>query len=223
MSKFLDNTGLAYFWGKLKVLLNGKVDKAAGKVLSDNNYTTPEKTKLAGLENYDDSAVKSDIALNRQTLGTASRNLLKITGSSQTTNGVTFTVNPDGSVTADGTASGNATFEIGTLSLKSGKNVRLSGCPIGGDTGGYYIMWLYTGTWAGVSEYDYGSGATALISSDATIAIRIRITNGTTVSNLVFYPMLRSADITDDTFEPYKPSLQEQIEELRTQIANMGG
>jgi len=204
-------------------LANNSVQNVTGKQLSTNDYTNAEKAKLAGLENYDDSAVKSDIALNRQTLGTASRNLLKITGSSQTTNGVTFTVNPDGSVTADGTASGNATFEIGTLSLKSGKTLHLSGCPIGGDTGGYYIMWLYIGTWYGVSEYDYGSGVTASISSDETISIRIRITSGTTVSSLVFHPMIRSADITDDTFEPYKPSLQEQIEELRTQIANMGG
>lgn len=201
----------------------GKVDKVAGKGLSTNDYTTAEKTKLAGLKNYDDTAVMSDIALNRQTLGTSSKNLLKIVGTTRTVNGITFKVNSDGSIISNGTASSNATFEIGTLSLKSGENVHLSGCPLGGDTGGYCIMWLYTGTWTGVSEYDYGSGATAQISSDATIAIRIRITSGTTVSSLVFHPMLRSADITDDTFEPYKPSLQEQIEELRTQIANMGG
>ncbi len=48
----LDYDGLLYLWGKLKTLLNGKVDKVSGKGLSTNDYTTAEKTKLAGLSNY---------------------------------------------------------------------------------------------------------------------------------------------------------------------------
>lgn len=45
-------------------LLETKVDKVEGKQLSTEDYTTEEKNKLAGLENYDDTAVKSDIAAN---------------------------------------------------------------------------------------------------------------------------------------------------------------
>lgn len=52
MSKFLDQNGLLYLWGKVKALLSGKVDKEPGKGLSTNDYTAAEKTKLAGLENY---------------------------------------------------------------------------------------------------------------------------------------------------------------------------
>lgn len=40
------------FWQKIKALLAGKVDKIDGKGLSTNDYTTAEKTKLAGLKNY---------------------------------------------------------------------------------------------------------------------------------------------------------------------------
>lgn len=47
--KFLDNNGLLYFWQKI---VNLFVKKDGSKVLSDNNYTTEEKNKLAGLENY---------------------------------------------------------------------------------------------------------------------------------------------------------------------------
>ena len=47
--KFLDNNGLFYFWQKI---VNLFVKKDGSKVLSDNNYTTEEKNKLAGLENY---------------------------------------------------------------------------------------------------------------------------------------------------------------------------
>lgn len=47
--KFLDNNGLLYFWQKI---VNAFVKKDGSKVLSDNNYSTEEKNKLAGLENY---------------------------------------------------------------------------------------------------------------------------------------------------------------------------
>lgn len=47
MGKYLDNTGLSYFWGKLKAYF---VAKEAGKGLSANDYTTTEKTKLASIE-----------------------------------------------------------------------------------------------------------------------------------------------------------------------------
>ena len=43
-------------------LKTNKVDKVPGKGLSTEDYTTEEKSKLAGLSNYDDSTVKQDIA-----------------------------------------------------------------------------------------------------------------------------------------------------------------
>lgn len=47
--KALDDNGLLYLWGKIKAMF---VQKETGKGLSTNDYTTAEKTKLAGLENY---------------------------------------------------------------------------------------------------------------------------------------------------------------------------
>ena len=52
MSKFLDENGLLYMWGKLKTALAGKVDRAEGKGLSANDYTDEDREKLAALENY---------------------------------------------------------------------------------------------------------------------------------------------------------------------------
>ncbi len=46
---YLDKNGLLYLWTKLKEIF---VKKDGNKVLSDNNYTTEEKSKLARLENY---------------------------------------------------------------------------------------------------------------------------------------------------------------------------
>lgn len=52
MSKYLDNNGLLYVWGKIKSQLSGKVDKAEGMGLSSNDYSAEDKAKLAGLSNY---------------------------------------------------------------------------------------------------------------------------------------------------------------------------
>lgn len=46
---YLDENGVLYLWGKIKTALSGKVDKADGKVLSSNDYTTAEKNKLSGI------------------------------------------------------------------------------------------------------------------------------------------------------------------------------
>lgn len=45
----------------ITTLQNGKVDKVTGKQLSTEDFTTAEKTKLAGLSNYDDTQVQADI------------------------------------------------------------------------------------------------------------------------------------------------------------------
>lgn len=42
-------------------LLDNKVNKVSGKQLSTNDYTTDEKTKLASLENYDDTELRNKV------------------------------------------------------------------------------------------------------------------------------------------------------------------
>ena len=49
-TKKIGLNGLAQFLAHIKILLNGKVDKETGKGLSTNDYTTAEKTKLAGMQ-----------------------------------------------------------------------------------------------------------------------------------------------------------------------------
>ena len=54
---FLDFEGLQHFWARIKELF---VQKDGDKVLSDNNYTDEEKTKLESLENYELPKASSD-------------------------------------------------------------------------------------------------------------------------------------------------------------------
>ena len=61
---------LKYFDGTKWVLINdvetlkeSKVDKVEGKQLSTEDYTTAEKSKLAGLSNYNDNEVRELISV----------------------------------------------------------------------------------------------------------------------------------------------------------------
>lgn len=57
-------TDLTDYYQKDEVdnLLSNKVDKVNGKGLSEQNYTLAEKTKLAGLENYDDTEIQAEVS-----------------------------------------------------------------------------------------------------------------------------------------------------------------
>ena len=59
----------------VNALDNAKVDKVAGKQLSTEDYTTAEKTKLAGLSNYDDTQVQADITALQTSLDNTNANV----------------------------------------------------------------------------------------------------------------------------------------------------
>ena len=52
-NNYLDQNGVLYLWQKIVAkitnMIANKVDKVDGKGLSTNDYTTAEKTKLAGI------------------------------------------------------------------------------------------------------------------------------------------------------------------------------
>lgn len=60
--------------------LNTKVDKVSGKGLSTNDFTSAEKTKLAGLSNYNDTAIKQQITNLDNKIGDINTVLDKING-----------------------------------------------------------------------------------------------------------------------------------------------
>lgn len=53
-----------------KEVLDKCIQKEPNKGLSTNDYTTPEKDKLASLENYDDTSVKNDIQTQKARIDT---------------------------------------------------------------------------------------------------------------------------------------------------------
>ena len=199
-------------------LLAQKVTAVPGSGL----ITDEEREKLAVLENYDDSEVKSQTALNRSTLGYQRKNLLKNAAVSQTIRGMTFTVNKDGSVTANGTATATADISISTKSPILNGDYTLTCCPAGGSADSYRaIARIYDSEDNPLTAtlIDTGEGLTVTGSDDSYINVIIRISSGVTAENLTFRPMLRYAEITDGTYEPYKPSVEERLAALEAVMA----
>lgn len=141
------------------------------------------------------------------------KNLLEVTSATRTVNGVTFTVNNDQTITVNGTNTGTSTalFAINNIPLQSGIAYTLSGCPSGGSSATYYLGSLDTTNWQTFAT-DTGNGGTATLSEPKAIQFRIGVRTGVTVNNLVFKPMLRRAEITDNTFVPYAPTNRELYE-----------
>lgn len=144
------------------------------------------------------------------------KNLLQNTATSLTINGVTFTVNNDKSITCNGTATGTAAITINTIFLIN--STKISGCPMGGSWSSFELDLLNINT-NNVDVIDAGNGA--VIQNENSYRVRIRIASGYTCNNLTFYPMIRKADITDDTYEPYHAPVTTPIY-LPEQIKKVG-
>lgn len=158
------------------------------------------------------------VTLNRQTLGYNKKNLLKNTAVSSIINEITFTVNDDGSVTANGTvidAPSSLTICDDLTFLEIGKKYILSGIPNNpqcfikiADTDGNSIVEVSNST--PTKEFTYDENMV-----DVQILIR---TVDTVVENEIFYPMIRSAEITDGTYEPYVDDVDTRFNAVETEI-----
>jgi len=145
-------------------------------------------------------------------VGGAGKNKLNNTQTTTTYNGVTFTVNSDGTVTANGTASGDASFiiRVDTSSVYGDFYFNaLYGYT--SDTSYNAYMWDTTtgarckqwdGTTNSVNSYN-GTLRQVKIVQGNTVYMSCRVMNGVTANNVVFYPMIVASTETDPTWQPY--------------------
>lgn len=94
---YLDKTGLALVWEKVKNALSGKVDKVDGKGLSTNDYTSEEKTKLSGIASGSQVNVLEGIQKNGNTVNITNKiaNISVPTATSDLTNDSGFVTSSD--------------------------------------------------------------------------------------------------------------------------------
>ena len=151
-------------------------------------------------------------------------NLLKNKATTQTINGVTFTVNTDGSIKVNGTATATVVNSINLAiksKLKENEKYILSGCPSGGAINKYKLDFrTVTASLSTDAIYnDIGEGVeftlTSAQYSSYELGVSIRIENGFTVNNLTFYPMLIEAKYAGIPYRPYnQQSIQNQINDI---------
>lgn len=159
----------------------------------------------------------------KETLGYTKKNLIPYpyAVSSKVSNGIQWLDNGDGTITAQGTASvADSYFEIydGPM-LKPGKYIITSGIA---DSDAIYVYARRKDKQTGekVGDVYRSLDGTAMFeiqegeSENYNLYVNAYIMLGTSVSNLVFRPMIRRASlIDDDTWEPYKMSVAEMMQE----------
>lgn len=144
----------------------------------------------------------------------AKTNLIALNANTQTVGGITFTIS-DGTVKANGTASEDAIIRVGaSQTLDTSKTWYFSGCPSGGSSSTYYCGWETMSSPSGtlVMSADTGNGAILepVDNYPSIVPFYIVVKSGTTVSNLVFKPMLRDSRIASDVFVPNASQIQEK-------------
>lgn len=154
--------------------------------------------------------------LLKSTVGWTGKNLLENTASSRTVNGVAVTVNADGSITLNGTHTASTSdFQVQThVEDIIANGMIISGVPSGASNVKLRIS-LNQSPWTQFA-IDTGNGATISgYSSQTNVNCNLTLVgNGTVYDNVTIYPMLRDASITDDTYEPYHESVEEEIEQI---------
>ena len=150
-------------------------------------------------------------------------NLLKPTQGTITKYGVTCTYE-DGTYTLDGTATSDMYLIISNINnVDKNKNYRLCGCPSGGSLTTYFLQYSELDDSGAVvsRKFDTGDSSNFTDKPEKGIAIIVVIA-GTTVSNLVFKPMITTnLNATYDDFVPYTGStgqINSDVAEIKAQV-----
>ena len=181
--------------------ISNLVVKEEGKGLSSNDYTSEEKTKLGGV-------------------GTSQgRNLIPYPLTNRITNGITYTVQSDGSVLANGTASAenNAYYNFAYKTLKLGDTSYTLSCE---ELPKSVYVYVYDETIgkAVANVSDTPVAKTFVGDSTHTYSLSINVGKGTPVFNLAIKPILEMGTIAH-AYEPISESnvnLKDAIDKVST-------
>jgi len=129
------------------------------------------------------------------------KNKLNCTATTVTQDGVTFTVNADGTIATSNTATTTTVFTVGSFNVTNGTTYTLNGLPADGSntTFGFQIR---RGNTALDNKYS-ASGNNYTATADETLTVVIVIRSGFNASGMLFKPMIRLSTVTDGTFAPY--------------------
>lgn len=167
---------------------------------------TGNPVQLEGLQGgvpFSKMVVSGDNIIGQDlTVNVSGKNLLPTMSNSVTRNGITYTVNADGTITLNGTAEKAGGVDVITKTpLKAGVYT-LSGCPEGGSSTSFALR-AGLGTTNTLYGRDYGNGLKITAETDTVITVTIQNSEiGRVFDNLVFRPQLELGGTATD-YEPY--------------------
>lgn len=152
-----------------------------------------------------------------------SKNLMPNNAVTVVLRGVTWTINSDGTIKANGTASGGDS----TLYYVSSSNDATAGitipegkytytCLTSAGSDSTFRSEIYNLTNSYRIGWDYGEGVTFTRTAATKVLGSINIRSGQTVTNEIFKPMLRPAAVADPTYVPYAKSNKELTDDVAT-------
>ena len=172
-------------------------DAAEGADLS--GLVLKGRTMVSGMPSPD--APVTITGVKPQTVAVTGKNLIPPKAASETINGVTCTVNADGSLTLNGTATGNCFFHCPDMEIVSGIYTLSSGVKLPAGITlilrkkdvNKQIMYVYAGSSSKTKPTGYSGKA----------FVYVAVSSGTTVTNLTLYPQLEVGSEAT-AYEPYQ-------------------
>lgn len=149
-------------------------------------------------------------------------NILENDATTQTTSGITFTRNTNGSITCSGTATANITYDIKTQpKMEDGKQYLLKSFQPGSSANAYL-------SYSDIQHSDYGDfdGNGVIItkfnySTAPYSKVRLRILSGTSFETpMTFYPLLTPILDYSGPYVPYAKTNRELTDAFTNQVAN---
>lgn len=191
------------------------VQQPSGVQLDLSGYATTQDLTDGLAEKVDTTTYTAGQAAQDEEIGVlanaGSKNVVPVTATSDTLAGVEYTVNADGTVEATrvSSSSSSAWFRLNTsVSLKAGTYI-LSG----GKSTAERVLLSPTASLSDAIADSQGSEVSFTLSQDTdNLIYAIRIAYTDSPSNVKFSPMIRRAEITDNSFQPYAPTNRELYE-----------
>lgn len=166
------------------------------------------KTQIDTMFDSVNTAIFDTVGYIGKQVDVGAKNMLNVfeVQTPQAINGIAWTINPDGTVTANGTATANSFLYLipNNTNIAYNEETHISGCPAGGSASTYEIQVAMQG---GTTYHDYGNGQTIPVDYVYRYFVCC-VRSGVAVNDLVFRPMLtRSYQyLLSPVFVPYSPT-----------------
>lgn len=188
--------------GYIRVVINTRCYDISTAMLEKGSVQTEFEPYTGSIPSPNPAYLQEIKSVENPVVKVNGKNLLNLPVQTVTHNGVTYTVNSDGSVAANGTATADSRI-YHIIELEPNVEYVLTGSLIESNNTTHGLIVIdcedYAEVWA-----SYGGTATHFTPKNHTrFEVRVKVTNGFTANNLVFYPMVRYAGVGDNTFEPY--------------------